>query len=208
MTTRMADLDDLIRQAAKSQPQALQPDVCSALMLAHFDFIFHLALTFLGDAAEADDATQETFLQAGLHIEQYQCGTNLKSWLARIAVNVCRMQYRRKKARQRLEQVLQRLTLQSNGTPQPTPEEALLSSERQRQLRQAVDALDEKHRLPVLLRYVQGLSVAEIAQILDEKEGTIHSRLHYAHQKLRERLNDFAETAAGTAAAPKRGGAK
>lgn len=183
----MADIEDLIRQASVDAPRSLEPHVCEALMLAYYDFVYRLAAAMLGDADDAEDAAQETFIQAGLHIDQYQAGTNLKSWIARIAVNVCRGRFRRQKARQRLTEVLKRMTLQMHAAL-PSPEETALVSERQRMLRQAVDALDEKHRIPILLRYVQGLSVAEIAQILDEKEGTIHSRLHYAHQKLRGQL--------------------
>ena len=83
------------------------------------------------------------------------------------------------------------VTLQLNPSL-PTPEDALVWNERQRSLKQAVDSLDERHRLPVLLRYVHGLSVPEIAQALDEKEGTIYSRLHYANRKLRDQLGDLA----------------
>jgi DNA-directed RNA polymerase specialized sigma24 family protein len=70
---------------------------------AHQDFVYHLASAFLCDADEADDAAQETFLQAELHINQYQCGSSLKSWIGAIAINVCRVRYRRQKACQRLE---------------------------------------------------------------------------------------------------------
>lgn len=188
----MADIDDLIRQVSRSERDRLEPRVCEAMMLAYFDFIYRLAYSLLGDPTEADDAAQETFLQASLHISQYQAGTNLKSWLARIAVNVCRGRYRRQKARQRLENVLKIVTLQMHTTA-PTPEDSLIHSERQQTVKRAVDALDEKHRLPVVLRYEYGLSVPEIAQILDEPEGTIHSRLHYAHRKLRNRLEGLAE---------------
>ncbi len=161
-------------------------------MLAYYDFVYHLACSLLGDPDDADDAAQETFLQAALHIRQYHVGTSLKNWIARIAVNTCRMKFRKHKARQRLEQVLKLVTLQMNAA-MPSPEDTVLKTEQQRMLKQAVDSLDEKHRLPVLLRYVHGLSVPEIAQVLEEKEGTIHSRLHYAHHKLRNRLGSLAE---------------
>ena len=188
----MADIDDLIRQVSRSERDRLEPRVCEAMMLTYFDFIFRLSYSLLGDSAEADDAAQETFLKASLHISQYQAGTNMKSWLARIAVNVCKGRYRRQKARQRLENVLKIVTLQMHAAT-PTPEDDLIHSERQQMVKRAVDGLDEKHRLPVVLRYEYGLSVPEIAQILEEPEGTIHSRLHYAHRKLRDRLEGLAE---------------
>jgi len=59
----------------------------------------------------------------------------------------------------------------------------------------AVNALGEKHRLPVILRYYHGFSTAEIAQLLDLNEGTVHSRLNTARERLRHALQgsvDFA----------------
>ncbi len=183
----MADLDELIRQASRNEPAQLDSRICEGLMLAYYDIIFRLALAYLGDSCEADDAVQETFLQAALHIHQYEAGTNLKSWLAKIAVNVCRGKYRRQKMLRRLEQVLQLVTFQMNAST-PSAEDHCIQSEQRRAILRAVDTLDEKHRLPVLLHYMQGFSVPEIAHLLDENEGTIYSRLHYANRKLRSRL--------------------
>lgn len=192
MATRMADLDELIRQLPRSKPARLEPRICEALMLAHYDFVYRLALSYLGDASDADDAAQETFIQAAQHIDQYQAGTNLKSWLARITLNVCHGRFRHQKAIRRLEQVLQRATFHGSAST-PTPEDACLQNEQRQAILRAVEALDEKHRLPVLLRYVHGLSAPEIAQALGEAEGTIYSRLHYANRKLRDQLGGLIE---------------
>jgi RNA polymerase sigma-70 factor (ECF subfamily) len=195
----MADLDDFLQRAARDEAARLDAAVCDRLMLAYYDFVYHLACTFLGDQDEADDAAQETFLQAVLHLHQYEPGTNLKSWIAKITINTCRIKYRKQKARRRLEAVLKLLT-HPVAPDQRSPEESAITGEQQRLLRQAVDALDEKHRMPVLLRYVHGMSVPEIAQALAEKEGTIHSRLHYAHRKLRDRLGSRFTAEYGTEA--------
>ena len=56
------------------------------------------------------------------------------------------------------------------------------------ELWKSVQALDEKHRLPVILKFVHGMSAVEIAESLQISEGTVYSRLHYAIHKLRERL--------------------
>lgn len=183
----MADLDELIRQASRDEPVQLDSQICEGLMLAYYDVVFRLALAYLCDSCEADDAAQETFIQAVLHIHQYEAGTNLKSWLAKITVNVCRGKYRRQKMLRRLEQVLQLVTFQINAST-PSVEDHCIQSEQRRAILRAVDTLDEKHRLPVLLHYMQGFSVPEIAHLLDENEGTIYSRLHYANRKLRSRL--------------------
>jgi RNA polymerase sigma-70 factor, ECF subfamily len=182
MVTRMASIDEIIRQTAPGDPRLFE-----ALMVGHYNTIYRLTNAVLQDSDEADDAAQETFIQAAAHIADYQPGTNIKSWLAKIAVNLCRDKLRRKKTRQRLLKALKLLSWQGSHAS-PSPEEAVICGERKRIIRSVIDSLDEKHRLPVILRYMQGMPVAEIAEVLELNEGTIHSRLHYAHRQLRERL--------------------
>jgi RNA polymerase sigma-70 factor (ECF subfamily) len=69
-----------------------------------------------------------------------------------------------------------------------SPEHAVETAERDHDLWAAVDSLDDKHRLVIALRYVHELPVAEIAQVLEINEGTVHSRLHYARRQLARQL--------------------
>ena len=69
------------------------------------------------------------------------------------------------------------------GKP-PDPEYQVAQNDLNKQLRQAVAGLDEKHRIPLILRYVQHLSVSQIATIMQTNENTIHSRLFHARRKL------------------------
>ncbi len=178
----MPSLDETIRKSSPGDPL-----VYEALMVEYFNFILRLTNSILLEPCEADDATQETFIQATTHLADYQTGTNIKNWLAKIAINTCRDKLRRMKTRNRLLDILKIMSWQ-NMQASPTPEETVIRNERLRTVQEVVEALDEKHRLPVLLRYVQGMSVSEIAEVLEVNEGTVHSRLHYAHLKLRERL--------------------
>ncbi|TDA67973.1 MAG: RNA polymerase sigma factor [Chloroflexi bacterium] len=182
MVKRMPSLDETIRKSSPGDPL-----VYEALMVEYFNFILRLTNSILLEPCEADDATQETFIQATTHLADYQTGTNIKNWLAKIAINTCRDKLRRMKTRNRLLDILKIMSWQ-NMQASPTPEETVIRNERLRTVQEVVEALDEKHRLPVLLRYVQGMSVSEIAEVLEVNEGTVHSRLHYAHLKLRERL--------------------
>ncbi len=68
------------------------------------------------------------------------------------------------------------------------PEDIATQKETVQQLWLAVESLNEKHRLPIILRYGQNLSIREIADILEIKEGTVHSRLHNAQKKLAKLL--------------------
>jgi RNA polymerase sigma-70 factor (ECF subfamily) len=178
----MASIDEIIRQSAPGDPRLFE-----ALMVGHYNTIYRLTNAVLLDSDEADDAAQETFIQAAAHIADYQPGTNIKSWLAKIAVNLCRDKLRRRKTRQRLLNALKLLSWQGRHTT-PSPEDAVIGSERKRIIHSVIDSLDEKHRLPIILRYMQGMPVTEIAEVLEINVGTVHSRLHYAHRKLRERL--------------------
>lgn len=163
------------------------PALAEALISRYYTAIYRLAQSILYDPDDADDAAQETFLRALRAWNSFQPGGNLKAWLSTIAIRLCRDRLRRRQARQRMEGVLQALHLAS--PPPPSPEESLLAQEGSQALWAAVQALDEKHRLPVILRFVQGMSAPEIALALEVPEGTVHSRLHNAVHKLHDRLD-------------------
>ena len=153
-----------------------------ALVRDYRAYIFNLCLSILNDESEAEDITQETFVAALLGLKNFRGDSNIRTWLSAIAINLCRDLMRKHKARRTLHNALQNLHL-INGKP-PVPEETFLQTESHHHLWAAVNRLDDKHRLPVLLRYAHNLPAAEIAQILDLAEGTIHSRLHYARKML------------------------
>jgi RNA polymerase sigma-70 factor (ECF subfamily) len=72
--------------------------------------------------------------------------------------------------------------------PPATPEAVAAQHERDAELWRAINRLDEKHRLPLVLHYYHDLPTAEIAQILQISEGTVHSRLHIARGHIRAEL--------------------
>lgn len=163
------------------------PHIFDALIDRYYLAVVRLAVSIVNDTAVAEDMAQETFVAAGRKLHQYRGDAAPKTWLFSIAVNVCRAHLRRQRRRQALAtawEVVQRLFASSEATP----EQQLLRDERDAALWTAVDTLDDKHRLPVLLRYVHGLSAPEIGQILQISPGTVYSRLHYAHQKLKAHL--------------------
>jgi RNA polymerase sigma-70 factor (ECF subfamily) len=170
-----------------------------SLLAAYYPYIRRLAASVLDDNAEADDAAQETFLAACRAGAGFRGQSNQKTWLIAIAVNVCRGRLRKRRMRERLQSALEALHLSRGG--EPTPERVALQNEAERRIWQAVATLDEKHRLAVILRYVNELTADEIAQALGVSEGTVYSRLHYARQKLRlllDEANPHAEDDDGT----------
>ncbi|MBN1149183.1 MAG: RNA polymerase sigma factor [Anaerolineales bacterium] len=167
-----------------------QAEICpqiEALAAAYYSYICRLACSILDDPGEADDVAQETFIAAARALQGFRKQATPKTWLTSIAVNLCRGRLRRRRARATLQAALESLHfLRTPGDP----EQISIQNENHRQLWQAVDALDEKHRLPIILRYVHELTIPEIAESLGLNQGTVHSRLHYARQKLMSQLGD------------------
>jgi RNA polymerase sigma-70 factor (ECF subfamily) len=171
------NLAQLIRESKNGNTQALEKLVASCQPAA-----FRLALSILDDPAEADDVAQETFIKAIRGITAYREEAGFKTWLYRIIVNDCLGKLRKKRARQRLNSLMKDNT---------HPENQVLQDESTGRLMQAVNSLDDDHRVPVVLRYYNELPIAQIATILDVSTRTVHTRLRQAHDKLREALGEY-----------------
>ena len=138
-------IDDLLRCHPGDDPAVIE-----AIVTEYRAPVYRLACALLDDPAEADDATQETFIAAALHIERYQPGTNFRAWLLTITANACKGRLRKRKVRQGLQNTL--IALHLLRSRPASPEQSAIQNEASRLLWQAVDALDEKHRLPLILR--------------------------------------------------------
>ena len=181
--------DRLLRQGQVDRQLLAQ-----SLLDHYFAPVHRLALSILADEAEADDVAQETFITALRRLDRYDPQTNLKAWLSTIAVNLSRDKLRRRKARQRWSD-LWHGAQRHPGERARDVEDGQLARAATAALWSAVNALDEKHRLPVILRYANGYAVREIAAVLQVPEGTIHSRLHHACRKLAVALGEPDTTA-------------
>ncbi len=185
MTSKLADAQLIERYRAGDAA------VVDTLVRAHQQAVFRLALSILDDPAEADEAAQDAFVAALNALPSFQGESAFTTWLYRITVNVCRGRLRRRRTRQRLKEALQALFHIGEDAAhraEPHPEEAVIQNEREIALWQGVRALDDRHRLPLVLHYYQGLATTEIAVILGLSEGTVHSRLHTARRRLRVHL--------------------
>ncbi len=157
-----------------------------ATMTRHYSSVYHLAHAILDDPHEAEDVAQETFIAASVKLEDFRGDSEIKTWLFSIAINRSRGKLRKRKTQRALNNVLQ--SFQRLAAYSRNPEKVALQTEINEHLWQVVDSFHDKHRIPIILRYVHQLPISDIARILDVKEGTIHSRLFYAHQKIRREL--------------------
>lgn len=151
---------------------------------------------------EADDLYQDTFLKAVELCERIHMEENPKSYLLSVAVRVWKNKKRKYAWRKRIadtqtfleEQGMEQLqeieASQGASEMQKSPEEQILSRERDRLVREAVSHLPKRLRIPVLLYYMEELTIAQIASVLKIPEGTVKSRLYQARKRLEKELED------------------
>ena len=161
------------------------PDI-EGLMAAHGDSLLRLCTLYLKDYQLAEDAVQETFLRAYTKYYTFRGQSSEKTWLTRIAINICKDTMRRKAFSERPADD----ALPDRPDGAAGPELETLERERDRQLMAAVRGLEPMYREVVLLFYYSGLKVSEIAAALGTREGTVKTRLMRARTRLGEILEE------------------
>lgn len=159
-------------------------DAIQDLVSEHEKALYRLALSILDDPAEADEATQDAFLAVLKRLDTFRGDSSFTTWIYRITVNLCRDRLRKRRSKEKIIYLL-RSIFWLDGISPAIPEDSVIQREANSALWKAVDALGEKHRLPVILYYYHDLPVTEIAKILNLSTGTILSRLYAAREKLR-----------------------
>lgn len=193
----------LFDAAAPAESGAVEPDepglvsrarradgaAWEALVRRHQEPVFRLAYLILGDAAEAEDATQETFVRAYLALARFDESRPLRPWLLSIGANLAR---NRRRSLGRYWAALQR-AFQADPRPFHPPPERTAAADARR-LREAVGRLRPDAQDIIYLRYFLSLSEAEAAAALGIPPGTAKSRLSRALAQLRRVIEaDFAD---------------
>ena len=155
--------------------------------------LFQQAEALCGDPATAEDLVSETLVEAWKCLARYDESCRFTTWLYAILLHRHHKNLRRRHSRP--------VSLASLSAPEAdrhreahdrvaaggeSPLETVLQTERNHQIRSAIDELEEPHRQVVLLRFFEEASLAEMAGVLGCSEGTVKSRLHYALDKLRK----------------------
>lgn len=186
-TTEEADRQDMGRLAAG------QESGLAALMTRHGERLFHYLYRLLQDEEEAADLAQETFVRVYQHCDRFDRRRKFTTWLYAIATNLAR-----DRARWRSRHPTVSLQAESAATGaelhsslaagEANPHEALVAEERAGWVREAIGALPEDLRAPLLLAEYQGLSQADISEVLGCSAKAVELRLYRARQRLRARL--------------------
>ena len=158
-------------------------DAFGELVRRHHPGVVNVVYRMCGDVELAEDAAQDAFIQAWLHLPSFRPGTSLRNWIYRIAVNAALDVLRR-------EPKTPLVDLETLSMPDSVagPEFVLLEKERAFAVQQAILSLTEANRSVLTLREYGGLSYQEIAATLNIPLGTVMSRLNYARDRLKELL--------------------
>lgn len=166
------------------------------LVRRHLPGVLVVTGRILGNAEDARDAAQETFLSAFKGLANFDGASRLSTWLHRIAVNAALMKLRSRKRRpeQSIDALLPRYLDDGHQADPPAPwsenaEVLLARQETREQVRRAIDRLPESYRTVLLLRDIEELDTDETARLLGVSNGVIKTRLHRARQALRSLLD-------------------
>lgn len=161
-----------LQQATRGDSQAFE-----SLVRHHQTMVFSIAFHFLRNRTQAEDVAQDVFLELFQRLTQIQSPAHLTFWLRRVTVNRCIDQTRRRKPEAAIEDVAEPRAAEVSG-------DLLLSA----RLQQSVAALPERKRAVVILRFQEGLDLAEIAEVLEMPLNTVKSTLQRSLLELRKKL--------------------
>ncbi|HLI49213.1 MAG TPA: sigma-70 family RNA polymerase sigma factor [Chthonomonas sp.] len=142
------------------------------------DRVVRLAAQVLRSSREAEDIAQEAFVKAFRQIGQFRGEVSFYAWLYRIVVNLCLDRMRRKSTK--LETSLDAEALSTLVAPSVDTDQRLA-------IEQIINSLSPPIRAALILREVEGLEYAEIAEVLDIPVGTVRSRLSAAREQFRQK---------------------
>lgn len=162
--------------------------------------LYNFGLRMCGDAYDAEDVVQDTFLNVFRYLKDFRHETKFKNWLYRIGASICIKKRRKSKFAPEREISLDDFLPEENAkgpTDIPNwaqlPLDQVLNEELFQHLKEAILSLPEKYRVIVVLRDVEGFSTAETAQILELRRSNVKVRLHRARLYLRDQLRGYFE---------------
>jgi RNA polymerase sigma-70 factor (ECF subfamily) len=173
---------DLVGRARGGDPEAF-----TQLMMQYQVPLYNMALRMVGRPDDAADIAQEAFTRAWQKIRTLR-DAPFKAWLFQIAANLCYDHFRRGKRYGSMPEDDQTSNVVSLGIATPDPQERAEASERNRLVRESIQALEPDMRLAIILRDVNGMAYDEIAGVMGVPLGTVKSRIARARAQVQERL--------------------
>ena len=194
------------------QVQQGDANAFEALVTAYQKQVYSLALRTVGNSEDAADLSQEAFLRAYRSIGSFRGDSKFSVWLYRLTTNIC-IDFLRSKGRKPTvsltmendDEEVQELDVADDRFD---PEENFQRAELQRAVQRGLNTLPEEFRTILILRELEGMSYAEIGEILHLEEGTVKSRLFRARSRLCDFLKQDGNLPDSYASKTRKGGAK
>jgi RNA polymerase sigma-70 factor, ECF subfamily len=156
---------------------------------------YHIAFNFTRDREEAKDLSQEAFLKAFTNLKNFDGRSSFYTWFYRILINLC-LDYKRRQKRAPANTFDETVENQLEPSHEPvkprSPDQQVWVRQISHRVGEALEALPARQRTAFVLKNHQGLSIKEIAELMETAEGTVKVHLHRAVTTLRERLAEFA----------------
>ena len=193
-TQKIVDADNKLVKAIQSGQIERFPE----LVERYERVLYNFGLKMCGEAQDAEDVVQDTFLNVFRYLKGFRYETKFKNWLYRIATSTCIKKRRKSKFAPDRELSMDDFLPQDeaaveNQTPAwaKLPLDHVLNEELGQTLKTAILDLPEKYRVVLVLRDIEGFSTEESAQILSLSAANIKVRLHRARLFLREKLKTY-----------------
>jgi RNA polymerase sigma-70 factor, ECF subfamily len=157
----------------------------------HRDKIYKLVYHIIGNFEDADDVSQEVFIQAYKSIKTFRGDASVSTWLRRIAINVSINHIKRESKHQKNREFLCDEDFESLLSDIHAVPDIIESKELAHKINESIRSLSLNERVIFVLRVQQGLSYQEIANTVGCSQGTVMSRLNRARKKLRDKLKNY-----------------
>lgn len=166
-----------------------------ALILKYGDKLYGLVYNMTNHKEDTHDLLQDIFAKAYQSLRKFKGHSTFYTWIYQIAVNQTLNFLKKRKRRTTYslndeESGIHRDPAMIDTNHATNPEETTRIAELQKKLNEAMMRLSESHRMVVTMHDIQGMAHGEIAKVLNTSEGTVRSRLHYAHLHLQSFLQD------------------
>jgi RNA polymerase sigma-70 factor, ECF subfamily len=183
--------DTLLVKAAKNGSMA----AFEQLMSRHTSLVFRVAMHITNSREDAEDVVQDAFLKAFRHLRRFEERARFSTWMTRIAVNTALMKLRGLRRVQTIsldQEMDEGLTISDKVADwKPDPDQLYSQRELRDILQRALNLLPHGSRVVFLLRDVEGLSIAETAEMLGLSDSNVKARLLRARLKLRHHLSPY-----------------
>jgi RNA polymerase sigma-70 factor (ECF subfamily) len=178
----MQEYVDRFPRSLRAVADELDPEF-ERLLVESSSLAFRVAYGVLRQREDAEDVAQEAFIKAHQNFRRLRDRASFRAWLVRLTWRLAIDRQRANRRRLNRDTEHNHLADETSNASDPA-----IANERAEKLWQAIDALPETLRLPIVLAGIEGHDIREIASLLGLPEGTVKSRLFHAREKIKESL--------------------